>query len=67
MELPFGTPFTAHVTAVSGVPNTVGVNGVRWFTASVAEFGNTVTATLLVIVNVADAVEGAPDARLPVA
>lgn len=56
VALPFGTPFTDQVTVVSDVFVTVGVNVMRWLTASVAVAGETLTLMLLVTVTVAEAV-----------
>lgn len=56
LALPFSAPFTDHVTLVSAVFATDGVNDIRWLTESVAEGGETLTLTLLVTVRVADAV-----------
>jgi hypothetical protein len=53
---PFATPFTLHVTVVSDAFVTCGVNVVRWFTASVADGGETLTLIALVTVTVAAAV-----------
>lgn len=47
---PFAMPFTAHVTAGFEEFATVAVNVARWFSGTLAEFGATVTVTLLTIV-----------------
>jgi len=59
LVLPFAIPFTVHVTVVSVVFVTVGVNVMRWLTASVAVGGATLTLTLLVTVTVDAAVTSA--------
>ncbi len=56
VALPFGTPFTLQVTAVSGEFVTVARNAVRCPALTVAEAGETDTATLLVIVIEVDAI-----------
>ena len=56
VALPFAVPFTVHVTVVSVAFVTVGVNVMRWFTASVADGGETLTPIALVRVTVAAAV-----------
>lgn len=43
VALPFGTPFTAHVTVASGVPATVAANIACCVAASVAVGGETFT------------------------
>jgi len=53
---PFATPFTLQVTVVSDAFITVGVNVMRWFTASVADGGATLTLIALVTVTVAAAI-----------
>ena len=58
VTLPFKIPFTVQVTAVSGVFVTFAVNVARCVTAIVADGGETLTLTLLVIVTLADAVAG---------
>lgn len=55
VALPFATPLTVQVTLVSFAFVSVGVNVMRWFTASVAVGGETVTLMLLVTVTVAAA------------
>ena len=68
LALPFGIPLTLQVTVVSVEFETVGVNDARWLAASVAELGEMLTLTLLVIVTVADAVtEPPPPAGVAVA
>ena len=53
---PFAAPFTVQVTVVSDAFITVGVNVMRWFTASVADGGATLTLIALVTVTVAAAI-----------
>jgi hypothetical protein len=55
LAFPFAMPLTDHVTLVSGAFVTASVNEARWPGESVAAGGKTLTATLLVIVTVADA------------
>lgn len=62
LALPFGTPFTAHRTLVSGEFATIAVNDCRWPGDSVAALGATVTITPLIIVTVADALAAPPPA-----
>ena len=56
VALPFATPFTVHVTVGSVAFVTVGVNVMRWFTASIADGGEMLTPIALVTVTVAAAV-----------
>lgn len=56
LALPLAMPFTLHVTVVSEVFTTVGVNVARWPTVRVAAGGDTLTLTALVTVTVAAAV-----------
>jgi hypothetical protein len=56
LALPFKIPFTDQVTVVSDVFVTLAVNAIRWPAATVAAGGETTTATLLVMVAVADSV-----------
>ncbi len=56
LELPFAIPFTDQVTVVSDVFATLAANAIRWPVATVAVGGETTTATLLVMVAVADSV-----------
>ena len=65
--LPFGTPFTVHLTAVSDVLATFAVNDLRWLTETVADPGETLTLTVLVTVTMALAVAVLPVASVPVA
>jgi hypothetical protein len=59
--LPFGTPFTAHVTVASGVPATVAANIACCVAASVAVGGETLTVIPpRVTVTVAAALSGSP-------
>lgn len=67
MALPLRTPLTDHVTVVSVVFVTLGVNVARWPGESVAALGETLTLTSLVIVTVADAVTGLPEGGVAVA
>lgn len=61
VALPFGMPFTAHVTVASGVPPTVAVNIACWVAASVAVGGETFTAIPPPVrVTVAAALSGLP-------
>jgi hypothetical protein len=61
VALPFGMPFTAHVTVLSGVLATVAANIACWVAASVALGGETLTVTPpLVRVSVAAALSGPP-------
>ena len=57
---PSATPFTDHVTVVSDELTTLGVNVIRWLTASVAVGGATLTPIALVIVTVAAALRFVP-------
>jgi hypothetical protein len=50
---PLAMPSTAHVTAGFEEFVTVAVNVARWFSGTLAEFGVTVTITLLTIVTLA--------------
>jgi hypothetical protein len=67
VALPFRTPLTDHVTVVSVVFVTLGVNVARWPGESVAALGETLTLTLLVIVTAAEAVAALPDGGVAVA
>lgn len=59
--LPFGMPFTVHVTVVSGVLETVAANIACWVAASVAVCGETLTVIPpLVTVTVAAAFSRPP-------
>jgi hypothetical protein len=61
VALPFGTPFTAHVTVASGVPATVAANIACCVAASVAVDGETLTVIPPpVTVTVAAALSGPP-------
>lgn len=60
VALPFSTPFTAHVTAVSGEFVTFAANDCRCPGDKVAALGVTITVTALVIVKVEDALVAAP-------
>jgi hypothetical protein len=65
--LPFGTPFTVHVTLVSGEFVTVTANDCRCPGESVAVLGATAMVTPLVMVTVADTLEAPPVTALAVA
>jgi len=67
IPFPFVVPFTAQVTAASEVVITFAVNVMRWLTGTVAAPGETLTATLLVTVTIAEAVCVPPDDTLAVA
>ena len=62
VALPFGTPFTVHVTKVSEALRIVAANARRWPSASVAVVGEMLMLSALVSVTVADAVAGLPPA-----
>lgn len=65
--LPFGTPFTVHVTLVSGEFVTVAANDCRCPGKSVAMPGAMATITPLVIVTLADTLDAPPVTALAVA
>ena len=65
--LPFGMPFTVHVTEVSEALRTVAVNARSWLGASVAVGGEMLMLSALVSVTVSDAVAGLPPAGVTVA
>jgi hypothetical protein len=67
VELPFGTPFTVHVTDVSEALRIVATNAKRWPGASVAVGGEMPMLSALVSVTVADAVAALPLAGIAVA
>jgi hypothetical protein len=67
VALPFGTPFTVHVTEVSEASRIVATNARRWPGASVAAGGEMLMLSALVSVTVADAVAALPPAGIAVA
>ncbi len=67
IALPFAEPFTAQITAASGVFVTFAAKVMRWPRGTVAAPGETLTATLLVKVTVAAAVCVPPASGLAVA
>jgi hypothetical protein len=64
VALPLAIPLTNHETAPSAVPDTFGVIAIRWNAPTLADWGESVTLTLLLIVSEAET-EFAPDVTAP--
>lgn len=63
LALPLGMLLTVQVTLASVVFATMAAKGARWLNARLAEAGDTLTLTLLVIVALADASIDPPAAK----